>query len=233
MKTQISKQNNNVVAVQPQTTFHKEDRMKAHSFTTMSLLKKTLLAAVIMACVIVPATVSAQTCTGGSGASKVLNGGFQIGSGTTTTDWTVAWPASVDPYVSIGGNGQGGSSQSLALGSTPGENRISQTIPGLTAGQTYVLCFWLSNGGSPGPNSFEATWNDNNSFQIINTDSFGYTYYSFVVEAVGGGHDVLSFEERNSPSYFYLDNVALQLCSGCSLSFSMDGPTKPLPENVE
>ena len=37
MKTQISKQHTNVVAVQPQTTFHKEDRMKNHSTTLMKL----------------------------------------------------------------------------------------------------------------------------------------------------------------------------------------------------
>jgi hypothetical protein len=37
MKTQISKQHTNVVAVQPQTTFRKEDRMKKQSFTTLKL----------------------------------------------------------------------------------------------------------------------------------------------------------------------------------------------------
>ena len=37
MKTQSNKQHTNVVAVQPQTTFHKEDRMKNHSTTLMKL----------------------------------------------------------------------------------------------------------------------------------------------------------------------------------------------------
>jgi hypothetical protein len=37
MKTQISKQHTNVVAIQPLTTFHKEDRMKNHSTTLLKL----------------------------------------------------------------------------------------------------------------------------------------------------------------------------------------------------
>ena len=37
MKTQISKQHTNEVAVQPQTTFHKEDRRKKQNFTTLKL----------------------------------------------------------------------------------------------------------------------------------------------------------------------------------------------------
>jgi hypothetical protein len=37
MKTQITKQHTSVVAVQPLTTFHKEDRMKKQSFTTLKL----------------------------------------------------------------------------------------------------------------------------------------------------------------------------------------------------
>jgi hypothetical protein len=38
MKTQISKQHTNAVAVQPQTMFHKEDRMKKRSSTTLKLV---------------------------------------------------------------------------------------------------------------------------------------------------------------------------------------------------
>ena len=37
MKTQSSKQHTNAVAVQPQTTFHKEDRMKKQSFNTLKM----------------------------------------------------------------------------------------------------------------------------------------------------------------------------------------------------
>jgi hypothetical protein len=230
MKSQNSKQHNNVVAVQPQTTFHKEDRMKNQS----SLLKKTLLAAVIMACVIVPATMSAQTCPGGTGANKVLNGGFEIGSGYTITDWTVAFTA--DPYTQIVSGGQSGL-QSLEMGSTYGENRVFQKFSGLTAGADYLLCFWVKNAATIPftANSFEATWNDKNSVQIINSDAFGYTFYEFQVEAVGGTNtDTLSFEARNDPSYWYLDNVALQLCSGCSnLTFSPENGMKAQPSDSE
>ena len=206
--------------------------MKNQNSSTMNLLKKSLLAAVIMAFAIMPAMMSAQSCTGGIGANKVLNGGFQAGGlGTAIPNWSVAWPSSVDSYLQVTSGGQGGSSQALLMGSVPGENRISQTISGLTAGSKYVLCFWLKGGASNSPSSFEATWNDKNVFQIINTTSSpGYTYYSFQVEAVGGGYDLLSFEERNSPSYFYLDNIAVQVCSTCSIgTFDQEGPTKALP----
>jgi hypothetical protein len=37
MKTQISKQHTSAVAVQPQTTFQKEDRMKRQSSTALKL----------------------------------------------------------------------------------------------------------------------------------------------------------------------------------------------------
>jgi hypothetical protein len=37
MKAQITKQHTNAVTVQPQTTFHKEDRMKKQTFTTLKL----------------------------------------------------------------------------------------------------------------------------------------------------------------------------------------------------
>ena len=57
MKTQISKQHTNVVAVQSSTTSHKENRMKNQS--SMSLPKKSLLAVVILVCAIAPATMSA------------------------------------------------------------------------------------------------------------------------------------------------------------------------------
>ncbi len=227
MNSQNSKQHTNVVAVQPQTTFHKEDRMKNHS----SLSKKTLLAAVIMACLIVPATMSAQTCTGGTAPNKVLNGGFQTGSGYTITDWSVAFSSSSDPYVEIEGNGQGGSSQALWMGSDSGENRVFQAIPGLTAGHVYFVCFYLSNGATSSPNSFAATWNDQNVVQLINSESFGYTYFSFLVTATG--NDVLSFEARNSPSYWYIDNVAVELCSGCTNNFSLENGTKSLPSSSE
>jgi hypothetical protein len=60
MKTQITKQHTNVVAVQPQTTFHKEDRMKKHSSPTLKL-------AILFAMVLTMAfPAAAQVCVPGS-----------------------------------------------------------------------------------------------------------------------------------------------------------------------
>ncbi len=73
MKTQITNQHSNTVAAQPSTTFHKEDRMKNQS--SMSLLKKSPLAVIIMVCAILSATMSA-----GQGPSPAKDAG-QAGSG--------------------------------------------------------------------------------------------------------------------------------------------------------
>ena len=63
MKTQITKQHTNVVAVQPLTTFHKEGRMNKQSFTW---LKLALFAAVLvtMAMPAMAASCDLNSCTG-------------------------------------------------------------------------------------------------------------------------------------------------------------------------
>ncbi len=72
MKPQITNQHSNIVAVQPSTTFHKEDRMKSQS--SMSLLKKSPLAVIIMVCAILPATMSV-----GQGPSPAKDAGQATG----------------------------------------------------------------------------------------------------------------------------------------------------------
>lgn len=73
----------------------------------------------------------------------VDNPGFETGTvgSTTIPNWTVAW---TDPFFQIAITPHGGL-QSLAMGSIPGANRVTQTIP-TVAGQEYMVCFWLLNG---------------------------------------------------------------------------------------
>ena len=88
MKTQISKQHTNVVAVQSSTTSHKENRMKNQS--SMSLPKKSLLAVVILVCAIAPATMSA-----GQGPSSA-NAAGQVPSGHLRGAISVELAKSID-----------------------------------------------------------------------------------------------------------------------------------------
>ena len=60
MKTQITKQHTNVVAVQPLTTFHKEDRMKKQSSTTLRL---AILVAMVVTMALSATLASAQNPT--------------------------------------------------------------------------------------------------------------------------------------------------------------------------
>ncbi len=72
MKTQITNQHSNTVAVQLSTTFHKEDRMKTPS--SISLLKKSPLAVMIMVFAISSATMSV-----GQGPSPAKDAGQSAG----------------------------------------------------------------------------------------------------------------------------------------------------------
>jgi hypothetical protein len=235
VKSQNSKQHTSVAAVQPQTTFPKEDRMNTQNFTTLSFLKKSLLAAVIMACAIMPATISAQRCTGLTTSNQVQNGGFQAGStGYTIPNWTVAWDSTADPDFAVEGNGHN-SSQAMWLGSVPGTNRISQALPNLNGGKIYTVCFYLANASdsSSSPSSFEAIWNDSDVLHMVGNAGFDYQYYSFQVVALGSGKDVLSFQARQVPSFYYLDDVSVQRCTTCSAPSLPEGQRKVLPSNSQ
>ena len=187
-----------------------------------SMLHQLAMAAIaiLIACALMPVAASAQTCNGLTTPQQVVNGGFQSGSGfIIPLPWMVAWDSTADPYMLISTGGHL-SSQALWMGAIPGSNRISQSLPRLTAGSVYTLCFWLSNDNNCCASSFEATWNDNNVLEMVNNAGFGYQYYSFQVVAVGGGRDVLSFQARQVPAYYYLDDVSVQLCTGCFFPFS-------------
>ncbi len=102
MKPHITKQHTNVAAVQALATFYEEDPMKKQSSPTMSLLKKSLLAAVIMVCAIMPATASAQyTLTNSSGGDGYVVGtppAFQLwgadnGAQSNYTEYTATFGA--------------------------------------------------------------------------------------------------------------------------------------------
>lgn len=134
-----------------------------------------------------------------SGTNLVTNGDFETGN---FTGWTVAWPS--DPHTFVSSISPASGSYAAFFGAIPGENRISQNIT-TRAGSLYTVCFTLANNSSCCASAFHARWNGDDMVSMVNSGGFGYTQYSFQVFAIG--NDVLSFEARQVPSYFRLDNV--------------------------
>ena len=164
----------------------------------------------------------AQSCYNNSNTNLVRNGGFEEGFGTNISHWNVRWTgtltngSAVDPYVTIGNDNPYAGKQELDLGTTGGANDISQPIKNTVAGDIYTVCFWLYSAPNVavGKTSFQVLWNDVTELELTQSAQSPYQYYTFTV--AGTGQDHLRFRERNDQGYYYLDDVAVQLCSGCN-----------------
>jgi hypothetical protein len=183
-----------------------------------------LVSGVLFACVVMPGAAFAAACLGDTNPNLVRNGGFESGIGTDIKHWTVAWDSTVDPYVYLDTTNPHSGAQDLAMGSTRGANDITQGIQGTVGGYVYTVCFWLysSPNLSGGHTSFEILWNNVPELELINSARFGYEYYALNVLAQGNAHDALKIRERNYEGFYYLDDVAVQLCSGCGLAPDSD-----------
>ena len=160
------------------------------------------------------------TCLNNSEPNLVKNGGFELGSGTNIRDWVVEWGSSVDSYVRIDTSNPHGGSQDLEMGSTKAPDDIAQTIKGTTTGSVYTICFWLYSSPNPtaGVTTFEILWNNVNMLGLTNSAEFGYQYLAINVLAQGNDLDVFRIRERNKQGFYYLDDVSIQLCDGCTLA---------------
>jgi hypothetical protein len=135
---------------------------------------------------------------GAANASSILtNDGFETGD---LSGWTVS---GTDPFVYISGPGYTGDYEAL-LG---GVGTISQTFD-TTAGQSYVVSFYLANDDYDNSNSFSALWNDIPVLLAAsNANAFDYTPFTFTGIAQGSSA-TLSFAFQNDNSVFHLDNVS-------------------------
>lgn len=175
----------------------------------------------------VPPEALAQSCYNNTNANLVQNGDFETGGvGSVIPKWKVRWTGTlsdgtaVDPYVTVGNDNPHNGAQELDLGTSFGANDIFQEVRGTTAGALYTVCFWLASAPDPavGKTSLEVLWNDVNELELTQSGPSVYQYYTFVVSAIGLHHDHLRFRERNDQGYYYLDDVAVQLCTGCTLA---------------
>lgn len=188
--------------------------------------------AVLFAAGVMPKAALAQSCYNDDNPNLVKNGDFESGSGTDVKKWTVEWDSSVDQYVFLDRSNPHSGGQDLALGTIDAANDIVQKIKGTTVGQVYTICLWLASSPNPtgGVTSFSVLWNNVSELDLTNSAQFGYQYYAFNVTASGA--DFLRIRERNKQGFYYLDDVAVQLCSGCGLApdSSAQKTSKPKPE---
>jgi len=122
----------------------------------------------------------------------------------------------VDPYVKVRNGNPHSGAKELDIGTTNGANDITQPIKTTTVGDVYTVCFWLASAPDQliGKTSFAVLWNDVSELELTQSGPSTYQYYTFTV--VGTANDHLRFRERNDDGYYYLDDVAIQLCSGCT-----------------
>jgi hypothetical protein len=137
---------------------------------------------------------------GAANASSLLtNGGFETGD---FTGWTVSPGA----FAYVGSPGYMSSNEAV-LGTNGAVDTISQTFA-TTAGQSYLVSFYLANDDFTKLNSFSALWNGTPALQAAsNANAFDYMPFTFT--GIGqGSSTTLSFAFQNDAASFHLDDVS-------------------------
>lgn len=169
----------------------------------------------LLVCTVLMPVAAWAGCTGNTNPNLLHNSNFESASGSTIPNWTVAVTPDIHVFVTTGEHEAG--AQSLALGSIGFQNRIYQKIGGTVAGTVYTACFYLRNDGGSGSTRFQAEWNNQPKVALVNSAELpNWQYFEFTF--LGTGNDVLGFEERNDPTHYYIDNVAVQECTSCAFS---------------
>jgi hypothetical protein len=134
----------------------------------------------------------------------VVNGGFETGN---LSGWAQGGNTS---HTGVGSNAASGS-YAAYMGPVGSLGSLSQSF--VTApDQSYEFSFDLQNeGGSP--SSFEALFDGVSQLSLINPAGFDYTHYSFNVTALNA-LSTITFQFRQDPSFFNLDNVSFQTVAG-------------------
>jgi hypothetical protein len=139
-------------------------------------------------------------------ADQLTNGGFETGDftgwSTSNLNATGVVTSGFDGYASHSGN------YFAALGNVGSQGIISQTFSD-TAGVQYDFSFWLASNGTP--NTFAASIDGTTVLGPADIGTQGYTLYSFLF--TGTGSDIISFSERDDPSYIALDDVSVNAVS--------------------
>jgi hypothetical protein len=152
-----------------------------------------LASSLVLTATAVPA-VSAQNLVSNPGFETFDFTGWTQG-GNTINDGVSAFPL----YVHSGTYG-------AFFGAVGTRSSIAQSLA-TTAGEFYTLSFWLrSDGGTT--NTFGAFWDGIEVTWLANAGAFGYTQYSFNLQAIDAS-TVLEFSFRQDPAFWGLDDVSV------------------------
>jgi hypothetical protein len=161
------------------------------------------LAALVALSVSVPCF--ADIC-GGVAGNLVTNCGFETGSlsgwNTSNLNATLVATAGFDNLSPNSGI------HFAALGNVGSDGIMSQTLA-TVIGQSYNISFYFASDGGL-PNDFSASFGSDLLYSNANVPASGYQLFSFTDTATSTS-TVLSFAERNDPSYQALDDVSVTL----------------------
>ena len=161
------------------------------------------------------------------GQNLVQNGGFETGD---LSDWTLAG-ASADTRVVSNAGSQSwpelvhSGVYGVRLSQVISLAYLSQSLP-TSAGQNYLLSFWLTNPYSGDtPNEFQVKWSSGGTtnilFDQLDMSQFGWTNMQVAVVAAGAT-SVLSFGSRNDPQAFGLDDVSVMAMPALAFKAAME-----------
>jgi hypothetical protein len=169
-------------------------------------------------------TVSFKNLNDGVGQDRqftllVGNGGFETGDFTYwnfSADTNFDYVDSIDSTDIYGPNFVGiddslfvhSGIYGAILGQYAFLGSLSQTLP-TTAGQRYLLSFWLSNPVVGTPNEFLVSWNGTTLLKEPNVGAFAWTNIQFAVSATST-RTALEFFFRNDNEAFALDDISVQ-----------------------
>jgi len=170
-------------------------------------------------CVVLPAVAAGLFgISGVASANLVVNGGFETGSfsswgtsGLTCSGVGANFSAASGGCVGYDGDpGPHGGTKAAYLGTAAGGGVISQSIA-TTAGETYLVDFFLaigSAGGSATPNSLSFNFGSATLLSLTNASAQAFAHYSYLYTATAGSA-ALTITHGNAPSFFILDDVAV------------------------
>ena len=138
-----------------------------------------------------------------AGAQNLVNNpGFETGD---YTGWTVTGDTS---FTGVTTTMPHSGSFSDQMGPSVSNGFLDQNIA-TTAGQSYIVDFWLANDDPTANNSFSAHFGGTTILSLTNSAPFSYTHFtSGPIMATSNSTD-LNFTYFNPPAYWYLDDVSV------------------------